>query len=184
MRDEQLIIALFIGLIILAVVIKFWRMLLGLGVVGAVIFGGLCVSGQIECPFGPRGGGGGSGGGGGGSGGTSLTEGHAIGQVRAYLARVTAPTTQRQQVPCPIRRPCRDDFTDRLKEECKKRHDYDKERKYTWETVLEWQTIQVPGPCRHLPQSGAWTATFNNLTRNWSVLNGTRGSGWHYRRNG
>jgi hypothetical protein len=67
MNDNELVVAIIVGLVILALVIKFWRVVFGLGVIGAVIIGVLCSSGEIDCPIGngPSGGVGGQGGGGG-----------------------------------------------------------------------------------------------------------------------
>jgi hypothetical protein len=139
-----------------------------------IIIGALCASGKINCPFDlPVGGGGG-----GGAQRAALTEWQAVGQAKAYLASVSAPSIQRKQLPRRQQRVCRDYGTDVYKEECQKR--YRTEVKYTWETVWEWVTVQGPAPCGWPPQGGQWSATYNNATKNWSVVNVTSERGRRY----
>ena len=171
-REIQVIVVVIVGLIILALVIKLWRIILGLGVVAAIIIGILCSKGEIDCPFNPRNDGGS------GSLRSSLTQEQAIGQVKAYLARVSAPTTQQRKVPRTRRRPCRDYGPDVYKEDCKKR--YRTEIKWTSETTWELETLQLPGLCRRPPRGGMWSATFNNFGRTWSVINTQSGHGQRF----
>jgi hypothetical protein len=53
--DGELIGIIIIGLILFGIIVKFWRVLLGLSVIGAAIGAVLCFSGKIDCPFGKAG---------------------------------------------------------------------------------------------------------------------------------
>lgn len=53
MEVSTLIVAVIVGLLALILVLKFWKLFLGLGVMAAIIFGAfLCLSGELNCPFG------------------------------------------------------------------------------------------------------------------------------------
>lgn len=51
MNDQELILAVVVGIVALIIVWLLRKVLLGLGVVGAAIFGILCLTGEIDCPF-------------------------------------------------------------------------------------------------------------------------------------
>ena len=167
MNDEQRIVALVVGLIALILVIKFWRVVLGIGIVGAIALFVLCQSGKIPCPIGH----GLNGGDNGGYFIPNLTEDRAIGKVQAYLARVSSSTTQPKQ-DCDYKpRVCRDwDSRDLQKPECKKSLNYRTEVKWTKEWVCETKGEQIRGPCVNPPKGGQWTAQYNSSTSSWSVF--------------
>ena len=54
MNGVQLIVAIGAGLIVIFFIVKFWRVVLGLGVLGALAIGALCISGNLNCPIGRR----------------------------------------------------------------------------------------------------------------------------------
>jgi len=176
MNDEQRIVILVVGLIVLVLVIKLWRVVLGIGVVGAIALFVLCQSGKIPCPidhgfkwkdsgdsFTPN-----------------LTEDRAIGQVRTYLVRVSSSTPQPKPDCYNKPRDCKDwDLRDLQKPECKKDPNYPTKPRRTSEWVCEPKGEQSRGPCVNPPQGGQWTAQYNSSTRSWSVFNY-----WQHRRYG
>jgi hypothetical protein len=54
MNGVELIVAIAAGGIALFLIVKLWRFVLGVGVLGALIVGALCVTGQIDCPIGNK----------------------------------------------------------------------------------------------------------------------------------
>jgi hypothetical protein len=52
MSEERLILAIIVGIILIGTAIKYWRVVIGLGAVGALAVGFLCLQGKIDCPLG------------------------------------------------------------------------------------------------------------------------------------
>ncbi len=52
MSEELIIISIIAGIIFVGIAIKFWRVIVGMGVVGTLAAGFLCLQGEIDCPFG------------------------------------------------------------------------------------------------------------------------------------
>jgi len=119
MNDNELIIAIIVGLVVFALIIKLWRVLLGLGFVAVVIIGVLCVSGKFDCPIDiePRG----EGGGGSGSFGPSNIDiiravyTHLRGKT--YLVSQSVPSN-RPPVPCTLEE-CKQDDRDPYLGKCR-----------------------------------------------------------------